>query len=155
MQKPCTCCGEEKPLDAYRFNERTGRYAVRCVECGDGDGPRSLNYAHRSIKNLLRKRIGTAKSTRRRWQVKITIDELMEVYEAQAGRCAVTGVLLTHEYETPYTNVSIDRIDCNGPYEVGNVRLICNVVNIMRGRLSDEELLRWCQAIVDGYGRAD
>lgn len=99
--------------------------------------------------------MGTAKSNKRRWLIEVSIEDLMELYERQGGKCAVTGLELSHAFETPQTNLSIDRIDCNGPYEVGNIRLVCNVVNIMRGRLSDEDLLFWAKAIVDGYGRAD
>ena len=155
MQKPCTCCGETKPLGAYRFNERTGRYALRCVDCGDGEVKRTRRYAHKTIKNLLRKKLSTANLKRRGYEVTVTLEDLLELYEQQGGKCAISGVELTSAYETAESNVSIDRIDCNKGYELGNVRLICSVINMMRCRLQDEELLYWCKAVVEGMTGAD
>lgn len=82
----------------------------------------------------------------------LTIDQVMEVYEAQGGMCAITGVELTHSKHTPQTNASIDRIDADRGYERDNIRLVCAVVNIMRNRLTDEELGGWSLRIAKGLG---
>lgn len=46
------------------------------------------------------------------------------------------------------TNASVDRIDGDGGYEIGNVRLVCNVVNMMRYTMTDDELKWWCRQIL-------
>ena len=43
---------------------------------------------------------------------------------------------------------SVDRIDQQVGYVVGNVRLVCFAVNSFRGQMSDEETLVMAKAIV-------
>lgn len=155
MQRTCTCCGEEKPLDAYRFNLRTGRYAFRCLECGDNVRDKN-KYFYTSIRNYLVKALNKAKCNKKRGlHFDLTIDDLLEVYEQQGGKCAVTGVEMTYTMEKPQSRVSIDRIDCNVGYEKANVRLVCSAVNLMRNRMEDEELLFWSTAVVKGMTRGN
>lgn len=47
------------------------------------------------------------------------------------------------------TNVSIDRIDSSIGYERGNVHLVCYVVNMMKHTMAVEELVWWCEQIID------
>lgn len=82
----------------------------------------------------------------------LTFEHLLEVLEAQGRRCAITGKEFSFCGGGEPTNVSIDRLDCDRPYENGNVRLVCAAVNMMRQRLSDEELGQWCVDIAKGMG---
>ena len=50
-------------------------------------------------------------------------------------------------------NASVDRINPGKDYSIDNIRLVCNHVNMMRSDLSDEELLKYCKAIVDYVNR--
>ena len=47
----------------------------------------------------------------------------------------------------PYS-LSIDKIDPNKGYEVGNVQFVCFAANMMKGELSLSELKKFCQAII-------
>ena len=80
----------------------------------------------------------------------ITKEHLFELWENQKGRCALTEVPLTtvhgNGWQVP-TNVSLDRIDSNKNYVLGNVRLVCWQVNMMKGQLTDEELFIFCKLI--------
>lgn len=49
-----------------------------------------------------------------------------------------------------HTNLSIDRIDPSKGYEIGNIQLVCAIVNIMKSTLSISELQWWCKRIVEG-----
>lgn len=156
MQKACTRCGQEKPLDEFRFNAVTGKHSYVCTVCWKP--VRQIAHIHSTMENYLRQKVrqqlvrkGT---TLRRAQMgsSITIDEVMAIYEKQGGRCAVTGEELTHAQHTLHTNASIDRIDSDRGYEPDNVRLVCSIVNIMRMRLSDEELGIWSLRIAKGLG---
>lgn len=82
----------------------------------------------------------------------LTYDHVLELLEKQGRRCAITGKEFTFCGGGVSTNVSIDRLDCDQPYEHGNVRLVCAAVNMMRQRLSDEELGQWCVDIAKGMG---
>jgi hypothetical protein len=46
------------------------------------------------------------------------------------------------------TSISLDRIDADGGYTAGNVRLLCHAVNAFRGRMSDSEMIAMARAIV-------
>lgn len=107
------------------------------------------------MRNYLTRKLGHARCAKRNQRkgraVHITIDDLMALLEEQGGRCAITGIELTHGGED-YSDASIDRIDPNGDYELGNIRLVCVVVNLMRGRMSDKEFGEWCVHIAKGMG---
>ena len=90
---------------------------------------------------------------KRRKPVDVTLDELMEVYDAQEGRCAVTGVTMTHQADSPQTNISIDQIRPGQGYTKSNIRLVCAAVNYMKHRMSDEELVWWCKEVIRGVQR--
>lgn len=89
---------------------------------------------------------------RRGIEVNITIDDVMAMYEKQDGKCAVTGIEMTYAMDGFMTNASIDRLDPDGNYDLDNIRLVCTGVNVMRMRLTDEDLVYWCKAIAEGMG---
>jgi hypothetical protein len=77
---------------------------------------------------------------------------LHELWVSQKGRCAVSGVQMTHKVAVGLfhpTNGSVDRINNALGYIEGNVRLVCRIVNIMKHTLTDSELKKWCKAIIN------
>ena len=94
----------------------------------------------------------TLRDARRRGPVApdVTSDGLVDMYDAQHGRCALSGVAMTSIWgQGPQpTNISVDRIDPDGPYTTDNIRLVCYAVNMMQRRMSDDDFLRWCAQIV-------
>lgn len=79
----------------------------------------------------------------------VTHNELMALFAAQGGKCAVTGITMTWMAgkATP-TSISIDRIDNALGYTRGNVRLVCYQVNLMRNRWDDDTMYSMALAIV-------
>lgn len=110
------------------------------------------------MRAYLSRKLGLAKCAKRKARrnitVEVTLDDVMALYEKQGRKCAVTGFELTHEGSSNW-DASIDRIDSDGSYTLDNIRLVCWAVNFMRGRMTDEHLLLWSQAIVEGMNRAD
>lgn len=87
------------------------------------------------MRAALRAALGRARDRAVRYDRPFDIDEahLVEMYEATAGCCAVSGLpfRLTHDGPSrcnPY-GVSIDRIDSSKGYTRGNVRLVIFFVN--------------------------
>jgi len=156
VQKPCTRCGEEKPLEEFRFNAVTGRYSYVCMTCWVP--VRQTREIHSSMEKYLAQKFRYTtprKGHSRMRQIlpfNLTLDDVTNAYEAQDGKCAVTGIELTHGEHTKHTNASIDRIDPERGYEPSNIRLVCSIVNVMRMRLSDEELGIWSLRIARGLG---
>lgn len=79
----------------------------------------------------------------------ITLEELKQLYRDQKGMCAITGMPMYATTRETDLAASPDRIDCDKGYELGNVRLICSRVNMMRMDLPDHELEWWCRAVVN------
>ena len=79
----------------------------------------------------------------------ITIEELMEMFSAQDGKCALSGIKMTwFKGKILPTSLSLDRIDSNGDYTTGNVRLICHAINSFRGRMTDDEMFTMALALI-------
>jgi hypothetical protein len=80
----------------------------------------------------------------------LSIDTLMEIYERQEGKCALTGIEMTYttgEGRVP-TNISIDQIIPSAGYTPDNIRLVCTQANKMKMELTDADLLTWAKALV-------
>jgi len=54
------------------------------------------------------------------------------------------------EETAPCRKISIDRIDSDKGYEVGNARLVCQFVNKMRSTQTDEEFCKFVKDIHRG-----
>lgn len=83
----------------------------------------------------------------------ITGNYINQVYKAQNGKCAVTGVDVCSYYASRNAVsdcvYSIDRINNNVGYVVGNIRLTTKIANMSRGVLTTPEHYKLCtQAVV-------
>lgn len=65
-----------------------------------------------------------------------------ELFEAQGRRCAVSGIAFDLHRPIPRApapfSPSIDRIDSERGYEAGNVRLVCNAINLLMNVWGDK-----------------
>lgn len=80
----------------------------------------------------------------------LSVDILMEIYEKQEGKCALTGIEMTYitgEGRIP-TNISIDQVVPSAGYTPDNIRLVCTQANKMKMELTDADLLTWAKALV-------
>lgn len=86
----------------------------------------------------------------------LSVADLHTLFTKQNGLCALTKQPMTwlppsQPNVRVNTNISIDRIDAYGAYTLDNVRLVCGIANIMRQKMTDNELLFWCSQIVDVF----
>ena len=95
----------------------------------------------RYLRRLLKGRPGRAA---------LSAEYLNQLFQRQSGCCAISGIKMTwgHGNGRQNTHVSIDRIDSARGYEVGNIQLVCLVVNLMKRELPMGEFLRWCRTII-------
>jgi hypothetical protein len=87
---------------------------------------------------------------RRITEYEITVDQLAELWELQDGRCAISGVVLTHHNDGTGIkdfNASIDRIDSTLGYVPGNVQLVAYRANVLKQSLSADMLYWWVKTI--------
>lgn len=83
----------------------------------------------------------------------LTTEFLINLWEEQEGRCAISGrkfdLARPRENETVRANApSLDRIEPSKGYTKGNVRLVCYQVNTALNEYGREALLSLCNDIV-------
>lgn len=66
-----------------------------------------------------------------RLDIQIDLDYLMQLYKDQNGKCALSGLELTHKMDDHFA-ASVDRIKENVGYVPGNVQLVCQAVNFAK-----------------------
>ncbi len=160
-KQECCICKEWKPLgDFYPSKVTKSGYETRCNKCTCARVRKYLNddtklylvslcKAHKSFakRSGRQRRVGLAERS------ELTPEILLEIWNEQCGKCAITLVPMTHIRGAGYkilTNVSIDRIDSGGEYVRGNVRLVCKSVNWMKNAMTDRELVQWAALILNG-----
>ena len=78
----------------------------------------------------------------------LTIDWARDAFEAQGGRCALSGLFLQvgRGPRSPYLP-SLDRLRSEDGYVPENVRLVCYAVNTGRNAFGDDAYFRVCRAV--------
>jgi hypothetical protein len=146
--KTCKSCGVEKPLDAFGYYS-TGGLEASCKDCRN----RLRMRGRTGLKNYLKWICQAAKSHCKRTgraEFHLEPEHLYQLWEDQGGRCALSGVYMTHHKDGEGRkdfNASMDRIHPAGPYTRDNVRLVCDRVNMMRHTLSENEFWWWVKNI--------
>jgi len=153
----CSECFQWKPI--AEFGKATRNPHGRSTTCKNCNKQRTRNRTSASMRSFLQARIGLTLTCIRNGSVRrqafygdaLDVNYLMTLYTQQSGRCAISGVQMTHIFGAGRqpTNASIDRINCQLGYIKGNVRLVCSIVNTMRSDLDDEELVEWARLILN------
>lgn len=85
----------------------------------------------------------------------LTFEYLYDLYDAQKGKCALTGREMTigesDNNQAGHDALSLDRVEPNKGYVVGNVRFVINQVNMAKHRFDDVQLLDLCTAVVKHF----
>lgn len=138
-----------------REKDREGHHA-HCKECCSEIARKRRQTLHKnSLDRLLKERLNALKGRCRNngWVTDITLQYLHELLEKQDGMCAISGVKMSHyigESRIP-TNISVDRIDSKQGYIKSNVQLVCMAVNQMKNDMSIEQLIYFCNQIINNY----
>jgi hypothetical protein len=157
--KLCSSCKKMLPVECFGRNPRTAsRLETRCRPC---NVQRTNAKKTTDLKFYLRVAAASHKrgfSSPRKRRLAMIADScictevLYDLWVKQDGKCAVTGLPMTHisGQGRVGTNLSIDRIDSTAGYTRDNIRLVCSQVNLMRSSLSDSELVDWCHKVIQG-----
>lgn len=88
-------------------------------------------------------------------QLTITDDDLIALYLAQEGRCALSGrhlVINPVDVRNPDA-LSIDRIDSSKGYTPDNIRLVTTSVNLALSDLGTPAFVRMCVSVVQALAK--
>ena len=146
--KKCTDCKQKLPAEAFPAQSKkcsTCRYTARRKVAS----ATPQNFLTRSFGQLKHARMKKEKS-KKGWE--ITLEDVLELWELQKGRCALTGLFMTFHKDGSGRrdlNVSIDRIDPDVEYLVTNIQLVCLRVNTMKHTMKEDELYWWAKNIVE------
>ena len=78
----------------------------------------------------------------------ISIDYLWQLYEQQDGKCALTGLQINFgEKTTDRSDASLDRIDSNHGYVVGNLQWVHKDIQKMKMELPRERFIELCKLV--------
>jgi hypothetical protein len=107
-----------------------------------------------SVKTIVKNSSGqTVERTVKDKQLRMTDMQLeayiTELLDLQEDRCALTGLPLQYKgYETDRNFLpSLDRIDSDGHYELGNLQVVCRFINFWKSDGDNEEFKRLLMAV--------
>jgi len=164
-EQMCSSCKLHKPLsDFYSngcFSDGTKKYRSKCKHCvlEFAKEQHPVNYSSkckkRSLtpKNFISSILYHATQRKQHLGFNIDIFYLVDLYNKQQGKCAISGVEMTYISGSGrvLTNISIDRIDSSLGYIQGNVQFVCDVVNRMKSDLPIGQLYQWCSTILENH----
>jgi hypothetical protein len=150
----CTSCNKVKLLSQFEtFKE--GQVRGICQQCVTLQRARKTSATPESYLRVLNVQL---KSQRLKQDIEygITTEDVIDMWEMQGGKCALSGVLMTHQRDGTYGdrkkkefNASIDRINPQGPYVRENVQLVAARVNTMKHTLGEDMFMWWVRNIYE------
>lgn len=91
-------------------------------------------------------------ASRRGIPVLIDVDDLLALWIEQKGKCALSGYPLFIKKKVPHFRdpmmASVDRINSEFGYVTGNIQLVCDRANSMKGDMHHNDLIEWCKRIL-------
>lgn len=87
----------------------------------------------------------------------LSVEFLKQLWDQQEGICPLTGWKMILPPSTSYWSrgsatrrdiASLDRIDSNKPYCVGNVRFIAHIANMAKYIYTDQDVYVFCESVV-------
>lgn len=146
--KVCTKCQKDKPFGDFPVHKKTyDGFDSWCKECR-----KDYSYeVNRTLDTHLRAILSRCKEDRRKIFVDLTLEQLVNLYNSQEGKCAISGIDMTYQRTKRIHNMynaSLDRIDSSKSYTLENVQFVCWFVNRMKGETGTNELFKWCQHIL-------
>ena len=149
--KKCPKAGQLQPASCFASHKAASDgLKSLCKVCENA--PKTAS-AHLFITDRFNKAKSRAK--RQGAPFDMTLEDWLAIYDAQDGKCALSGIEMTFTYDKnhptfiagakgkkwPY-NISPDQIDSGKGYVRGNVQFVCAQVNMMKGEVPTQVLLR-------------
>lgn len=126
------------------YKENKTKIRSRVNAYWQGSWKTYLSDRYNSTSKTAKKRIGSDKL--RNLVFEISREELYKLAENQDYKCALTGLDMEHKWGY-LRSASIDRVDSNKGYVLGNIQLVCKGINLLKGCHSNKETLEFLMKI--------
>ena len=153
--KRCARCGHDLPTKEF-YPSKTNRsgFTSWCRDCWSAYSKTVARKTYTTLKGQLRHRAKAARARAVRFQLPFNIDAdyLLELWEKQDGKCALSGIPFvlsdgSGSRKQPF-RPSVDRIRPTRGYVRGNVRLVATIVNFGMNKWGLKDFLIMCRAVV-------
>ena len=144
-------------LDKFHKLERQERVRNYAGRKDKADIRRKQRYYSNNLKDVIALMYQHANSRAKSASLEFNIDKafLAELFRLQNNRCALTGIEFRYGEEVngslhkrPFAP-SLDRIDCKSGYIIGNVRVVCVIVNFALCEFGDKPFDEMCEARIN------
>jgi hypothetical protein len=165
MIKPCSKCKNTFDISNFyttgKLKNGMPKYQSWCKNCIKIKmmsyhkrtwGNDKLQFtAFKRTKNLRSYLFYLLSKAKRRGKCKIDINYLENLWESQQGLCAISKIEMTKILGQGKinTNISIDRIDSDKGYVIGNVQLVCRVINQAKNNLKQIDFINLCKKVAE------
>ena len=88
------------------------------------------------------------------WDEKLTMKDLVDLFNSQNGKCALTNQEITLKHDNSLKRyeqmtASLDRINSNLPYTLKNLQWIHKEINRFKNNYSQEKFIEMCKQVVN------
>lgn len=146
----CKCsCGRVQMLRACNLLNGTNRQCKKCSVRERSSNWKGVGKIPRTAFTVIKLRAGA-----RNKKFDITIEYMSELFEAQGGRCAMSGLPISFGTEgknlsTALGTASLDRINSSLGYIEGNVQWVHKHINSMKNAHTTDEFIQLCREVVN------
>lgn len=140
--KKCSGCREEQLYTRKDHAKQSFVSDWQCKKCVSSAKRFNENRPVGDKQRMYNKFSNSARSRGIEWN--LSIDEMYEVYN---GYCNMTGWEISINYLKQ--TASLDRIDNNKGYIVGNIQWVHKMVNMCKNKYDNVDFVKMCKAIAD------
>lgn len=156
----CFICGkwlDPENFDTHSQYEYRNHKDKRCKQCKRKQNLEArANYSdEQKLYKIVQDRWLAARSRAEKKNIPFTItkDDILELWENQNGKCAISNIPMTFEIDNGrvFTNVSVDQKNPGQGYTKENTQLICQAVNQLKSDWDMDTVLYICKSITENY----
>lgn len=147
----CRVCAQVKPRSEFSATDGGKYIKHKCRSCVQDANRRVYSGTYQQYLMRLGYSLKYARK-KQGYEWEIESEDLIDLWQKQKGRCALTNVIMTHHRDgsgNKAFNASIDRINPEVAYRKDNLQLVCYTVNIIKGSLSPDEFFFWIKSIYE------
>lgn len=144
----CRCaCGSE---GIVKNSALVGGRSTRCRKCAASSCGHEARARRLQARGRVEIELNKCRMQAIKRSIEFDIDHalLLDLFNSQGGRCALTGIRLRlKEYQTDCANASIDRINSAAGYVRGNVQWVTKEINLMKNAATQEYFILMCRFV--------